>query len=291
MKTSIKEKALAKESQVEGSHVIQFSSISLFPEMFKAISDYGVVGRAVKANRIALDCINPRDFTQDRHRTVDDRPYGGGPGMLMKVEPLQQAIQAAKASYSGVSDSNVSDSNVLDSNVSDSNVLGTAKVIYLSPQGKKLDHALVKQLSQEQHLILLSGRYEGIDQRLIDTQVDMEISLGDFVLSGGELAAMVLIDSITRLLPEVLGHSDSAIEDSFEDGLLDHPHYTRPEVYQDLNVPPVLLSGDHQAIEKWRLQQRLGKTWLKRPDLLAKKNLTASEQSLLDEFKSVYKAN
>ncbi len=285
-----------KEQQNDNNCAIRFSSISLFPEMFKAISDYGVVGRAVKANKIALDCINPRDFTQDRHRTVDDRPYGGGPGMLMKIEPLQQAIQAAKTSRSDASGSNISDSDVSDSDVSDSNVSGSdissaAKVIYLSPQGKKLDHALVKQLSQEQHLILLSGRYEGIDQRLIDQQVDMEISLGDFVLSGGELAAMVLIDSITRLLPKVLGHSDSAIEDSFEDGLLDHPHYTRPEVYQDLNVPPVLLSGDHHAIEKWRLQQRLGKTWLKRPDLLTKKNLTTSEQSLLDEFKSAYKAN
>ncbi len=271
MKTSINDKALTKEQQNDGNCAIRFSSISLFPEMFNAISDYGVVGRAVKTNKISLDCINPRNFTEDRHRTVDDRPYGGGPGMLMKVKPLQQAIQAAKESHAALS--------------------AKAKVIYLSPQGIKLDHALVRQLSQEQHLILLSGRYEGIDQRLIDKQVDMEISLGDFVLSGGELAAMVLIDAVTRLLPEVLGHSDSAIEDSFEDGLLDHPHYTRPENYQDIDVPAVLLSGDHQAIEKWRLQQRLGRTWLKRPDLLAKKNLTASEQSLLDEFKNAYKAN
>lgn len=286
MKTSIKEKALAEEQQSDIQRFIQFSSISLFPEMFEAISEYGVVGRAVKANRIGLDCINPRDFTKDKHRTVDDRPYGGGPGMLMKVEPLQLAIQAAKEKYSDLSGSEVSDSDI-----SDSHTTGSSKVIYLSPQGQKLDHSLVRQLSREQHLILLSGRYEGVDQRLIDKQIDIEVSLGDFVLSGGELAAMVLIDAITRLLPEVLGHSDSAIEDSFEDGLLDHPHYTRPEVYQGLDVPAVLLSGDHQAIEKWRLQQRLGITWLKRPDLLDGKRLTTSEQSLLEEFKNAYKAN
>lgn len=250
---------------------LQFSAISLFPEMFQAVSDYGVVGRAVKAGVVGLNCINPRTYTDDKHRTVDDRPYGGGPGMLMKIEPLEKAINAAKDSYPTNS--------------------GRDKVIYLSPQGRTLDHALVKQLSQEQHLILLSGRYEGIDQRLIDQQVDMEISLGDFVLSGGELAAMVLIDTITRLLPQVLGHSESAVEDSFADGLLDHPHYTRPEIYQDVDVPPVLLSGDHQAIAKWRLQQRLGKTWLKRPDLLAKKNLSDSEHKLLEEFKNAYKAN
>ena len=268
-------KTSTKEQQNDVQPIIQFSSISLFPEMFDAISDYGVVGRAVKANRIGLDCINPRDFTKDRHRTVDDRPYGGGPGMLMKVEPLQLAIQAAKENHSSLSGPDTPDS---------------VKVIYLSPQGVKLDHALVRKLSQEQHLILLSGRYEGVDQRLIDKQIDMEVSLGDFVLSGGELAAMVLIDTVTRLLPDVLGHSDSANEDSFEDGLLDHPHYTRPEVYQDLDVPAVLLSGDHQAIEKWRLQQRLGRTWLKRPDLLAAKKLTTSEQCLLEEFKNAYKA-
>jgi len=262
MKTSTNKQAIGENN---ANDAIFFSAISLFPEMFNAISGFGVVGRAIKNGLVKLDCINPRNFTQDRHRTVDDRPYGGGPGMLMTIQPLEKAIQAAKA------------------NTSDDS--GEAKVIYLSPQGRKIDHHLVKQLSQEQHLILLSGRYEGIDQRLIDNQVDMEVSLGDFVLSGGELAAMVLIDAITRLLPEVLGHSDSAIEDSFEDGLLDHPHYTRPENYQGLDVPPVLLSGDHQAIATWRLQQRLGRTWLKRPDLLANKKLTESEQQLLSEFK------
>lgn len=270
MRTSIKKKALTSEPKIDRDCVMHFSSITLFPEMFNAISDYGVVGRAVKNKKISLDCINPRDFTKDKHRTVDDRPYGGGPGMLMKVEPLQLAIQAAKENHADLS--------------------GNTKVIYLSPQGAKLDHTLVKQLSKEKHLILLSGRYEGIDQRLIDRQVDMEVSIGDFVLSGGELAAMALIDATTRLLPEVLGHRDSAVEDSFEDGLLDHPQYTRPENYQGGDVPAVLLSGDHQAIEKWRLQQRLGRTWLKRPDLLAQKSLTTSELNLLEKFKNAYKA-
>lgn len=247
--------------------MLQFTAISLFPEMFDAVAQYGVVGRAIKNNQVKLDCINPRDFTKDKHRTVDDRPYGGGPGMLMKVEPLEKAVKHAKAMTSI-----------------------KAKVIYLSPQGKKLDHQLVKELSEEQHLILLSGRYEGVDQRLIEQQVDMELSIGDFVLSGGELAAMVLIDSITRLVPNVLGHSDSAIEDSFEDGLLDHPHYTRPESYLADKVPAVLLGGDHKAIAQWRLQQRLGRTWLKRPDLLANKELSNNEQALLLEFKNAYKA-
>ena len=274
MKTSTKNQQVSIETnQSVTKNSVVFSAITLFPEMFNAISDYGVVGRAIKNKKVKLDCINPRDFTNDRHRTVDDRPYGGGPGMLMKIEPLEKAIQAAKDNYP-LAESTANE----------------AKVIYLSPQGKKLDHQLIKQLAGQQHLILLSGRYEGIDQRLIDKHVDMEVSLGDFVLSGGEIAAMALIDAVTRLLPEVLGHSDSAIEDSFEDGLLDHPHYTRPEKYQDLDVPPVLLSGDHRAIDNWRLQQRLGRTWLKRPDLLAMKNLTDSEQVLLEEFKSAYKA-
>lgn len=245
---------------------LQFSAITLFPEMFSAVTDYGVVGRAVKAGLIQVNCTNPRDFTQDRHRTVDDRPYGGGPGMLMKIDPLEKAILASK--QDSVAQNR------------------PAKVIYLSPQGRKLDHHLVKELSKERHIILLSGRYEGIDQRLIDQQVDLEVSIGDFVLSGGELAAMALIDSVTRLLPNALGHVDSAEEDSFEDGLLDHPHYTRPESYKDLDVPPILLSGDHKAIARWRLKQRLGNTWLKRPDLLDEKDLSDSEKQLLEDFKS-----
>ncbi|MEP1743626.1 MAG: tRNA (guanosine(37)-N1)-methyltransferase TrmD [Kangiellaceae bacterium] len=243
-----------------------FKAITLFPEMFSAVTDYGVVGRAVKSDLVELDCINPREFTQDKHRTVDDRPYGGGPGMLMKVEPLDKAVKFAKNQCRD----------------SGSNV----KVIYLSPQGQKLNQSLVRELAQEQELILLCGRYEGVDQRLIEQLVDMEISVGDFVLSGGELAAMSLIDAVTRVLPSVLGHEESAEADSFEDGLLDHPHYTRPESYQGKVVPPVLLGGDHKKIALWRLKQRLGNTWLKRPDLLEKKNLSESELKLLDDFKN-----
>jgi tRNA (guanine37-N1)-methyltransferase len=240
---------------------LTFSVISLFPEMFTAVTEQGVVGRAVKNSKVAVDLINPRDFTKDRHRTVDDRPYGGGPGMLMKVEPLQKAIESAKQKQSGM-------------------------VIYLSPQGKKIDHEIVSQLSQNKHIILLAGRYEGIDERLLEDQVDLELSLGDFILSGGELAAMAVIDSVTRLVPDVLGHSESAVEDSFVDGLLDHPHYTRPELYNNASVPKILLSGNHQAIKIWRLKQRLGRTWLKRPDLLENKVLSEQEVQLLKDFKA-----
>ena len=243
--------------------MIRYSAISLFPEMFSAITQQGVVGRAIKNGKVSVDLINPRDFTSDRHRTVDDRPYGGGPGMLMKIEPLEKAINSAKSGTPG-------------------------KVIYLSPQGKRIDHKIVCQLSQEKHLILLAGRYEGVDERLISEQVDLELSLGDFVLSGGELGAMVIIDSVTRLLPEVLGHSESAEQDSFVDGLLDHPHYTRPEVYNGAKVPEVLLSGNHQAIEAWRLQQRLGQTWLRRPELLQQRKLSKQEQQLLKLFQEKY---
>jgi tRNA (guanine37-N1)-methyltransferase len=246
------------------SPTVTFSAISLFPEMFSAVTEHGVVGRAIKSNRVSVDLINPRDFTTDRHRTVDDRPYGGGPGMLMKVEPLQKAIESAKEKQPGL-------------------------VIFLSPQGKKIDHQLVSQLSHEKHIILLAGRYEGIDERLLEEHVDMELSLGDFILSGGELAAMAVIDSVTRLLPNVLGHSESAVEDSFVDGLLDHPHYTRPEQYNSSTVPKVLLSGNHQAIELWRLQQRLGRTWLKRPDLLESRILTEQEKRLLRDFQAEIK--
>ncbi|TQV75513.1 tRNA (guanosine(37)-N1)-methyltransferase TrmD [Aliikangiella marina] len=242
---------------------LKFTAISLFPEMFAAVTEHGVVGRAIKNGEVDVDLVNPRDFTSDRHRTVDDRPYGGGPGMLMKVEPLEKAIESVKHQCPG-------------------------KVIYLSPQGKQLNHKLVKQLSTEQHLILIAGRYEGIDERLLNKHVDLEVSLGDFVLSGGELGAMAIIDSVTRLLPGVLGHSDSAEEDSFSDGLLDHPHYTRPEVYEGAQVPKALLSGNHQLIADWRLQQRLGRTWLRRPELLAEKSLTQKEQQLLEEFQRNY---
>lgn len=248
---------------------LSFTAISLFPEMFAAVTDQGVVGRAIKNGEVDVKLVNPREFTSDRHRTVDDRPYGGGPGMLMKVEPLEKAIESAKSQHPGK----------------------TGKVVYLSPQGKQLNHQMVKQLTKEQHLILIAGRYEGIDERLLNKHVDLEVSLGDFVLSGGELGAMAIIDSVTRLLPGVLGHSDSAEEDSFSDGLLDHPHYTRPEVYDGAQVPKALLSGNHQLIDDWRLQQRLGRTWLRRPDLLAARELTEKEQKLLDDFQRDYQLN
>lgn len=253
---------------------MKFSVITLFPEMFSAITGYGVVGRAIKAGRVNLGLINPRDFTQDRHKTVDDRPYGGGPGMLMKVEPLDKAIAFAKKKVTVTDEINASE----------------AKVIYFSPQGQTIDHQMISQLSQEQHLILLAGRYEGVDERLLKTQVDLELSLGDFVLSGGELPAMALVDSVTRLLPGVLGHHESAEQDSFVDGLLDHPHYTRPESYQGEKVPEVLIGGNHKAIDAWRLEQRLGRTWLLRPDLLEKRKLTEQEKKLLHKFQLEYAA-
>ncbi|MDH5232145.1 MAG: tRNA (guanosine(37)-N1)-methyltransferase TrmD [Gammaproteobacteria bacterium] len=235
--------------------------VTLFPEMVHALRDYGVSGRAIERGLVELETWNPRDYTQDRHRTVDDRPYGGGPGMVMMVEPLQQAVRAAKAENT------------------------QSKVIYLSPQGQRLDQAVIQDLAKQSGLIFIAGRYEGVDERFIESCVDEELSIGDYVLSGGELAAMVVIDGIARLQPGALGHEDSAEQDSFSDGLLDCPHYTRPEVYADESVPSVLLSGDHQAIKRWRLKQALGRTWQRRPDLLALKTLSDDEQNLLDEFK------
>jgi tRNA (guanine37-N1)-methyltransferase len=235
--------------------------VSLFPQMFAAVSDNGVTGRAVKQGLVSLSHCNPRDFTADVHRTVDDRPYGGGPGMLMKIDPLQQSIQAAKKA-----------------------VGGETKVIYLSPQGRRFDHAKALELSQRERLILVAGRYEGIDERLIEAEVDEELSIGDYVLSGGELAAMVVIDAVTRQLPGVLGHEASAQEDSYFDGLLDCPHYTRPETFRGHNVPSVLLSGNHQAIRRWRLQQALGRTHQRRPDLLEGRAMTPEEDALLADY-------
>ncbi|MFW9605416.1 MAG: tRNA (guanosine(37)-N1)-methyltransferase TrmD [Pseudomonas sp.] len=236
--------------------------LSLFPEMFAAVSEYGITSRAVKQGLLTLQCWNPRDYTEDRHQTVDDRPFGGGPGMVMKIKPLECALAEAK------------------------NALGAAaKVIYLSPQGRRLEQAAVRELATESALILIAGRYEGIDERFIQTHVDEEWSIGDYVLSGGELPAMVLIDAVTRLLPGALGHADSAEEDSFTDGLLDCPHYTRPEVYQDKRVPAVLLSGNHEHIRRWRLQQALGRTWERRADLLDSRSLSGEEKKLLDEYK------
>ncbi|CDG47041.1 tRNA (guanosine(37)-N1)-methyltransferase TrmD [Serratia symbiotica] len=235
--------------------------VSLFPEMFRAITDYGVTGRAVKSGLLSVQCWSPRDFTYDRHRTVDDRPYGGGPGMLMMVQPLREAIDAAKAAAGE-----------------------GAKVIYLSPQGRKLDQTGVCELAANQKMILVCGRYEGIDERVIQTEIDEEWSIGDYVLSGGELPAMTLIDSVARFIPGVLGHQASAEEDSFADGLLDCPHYTRPEVLAGIEVPPVLLSGNHVEIRRWRLKQSLGRTWLRRPELLECLALTDEQAVLLAEF-------
>ena len=216
--------------------------VTLFPEMFKAITEFGVTGRAVKQNLLQVRCYNPRDFTHDKHKTVDDRPYGGGPGMLMMVQPLRDAIRAAKAQAGE-----------------------GAKVIYLSPQGRKLEQSGVTELAKHEKLILVCGRYEGIDERLIQTEIDEEWSIGDYVLTGGELPAMTLIDAVARFIPGVLGKQASADEDSFAAGLLDCPHYTRPEQLDGLTVPPVLMSGNHEQIRQWRLKQSLERTWLRRP--------------------------
>ena len=242
---------------------IWFGVVSLFPEMFRAVTEHGITGRAITEGLISVETWNPRDFTHDRHRTVDDRPYGGGPGMLMKIQPLRDAIHAARKAAGA-----------------------EAKVIYLSPQGRMLDQKGVEELAQSKRLILVAGRYEGIDERVIQTEIDEQWSIGDYVLSGGELAAMTLIDAVSRFVPGTLGHKDSALEDSFADGLLDCPHYTRPEVFEGQAVPQVLLSGNHAHIERWRLKQALGRTWLRRPDLLQSRPLSSQEEVLLSEFKT-----
>ena len=244
----------------------QYHVVTLFPEMFDALTGCGITRRAHERGLYRLDCINPRDFADDAHRTVDDRPYGGGPGMVMLAEPLEKALRQAGEQQLAS--------------------LGTAgKVIYLSPQGVRLDHNRVMELAQTPALTFLCGRYEGVDQRLLDRCVDEEISLGDFVLSGGEIAAMAVIDAIVRQLPGALNDAGSAIQDSFVDGLLDCPHYTRPETYQGETVPAVLLSGHHAAIRRWRLKQSLGRSWQLRPELLAQRPLSREELNLLEEFK------
>ena len=240
--------------------MIRFDVVTLFPEMFRALTESGITSRALQKNLWRLQTWNPRDFTTDNYRAVDDRPFGGGPGMVMLAEPLEKALDAAKDA-------------------------GGGRVIYLTPQGTKLNHRKVIEFASEHSMTLLCGRYEGIDERLIARRVDGEVSIGDFVLSGGELAAMALMDAVVRQLPGALGDEASAAEESFVDGLLDSPHYTRPEQYAGEKVPEVLMSGHHENIRRWRLQQALGRTWLRRPELLAARKLSEEEVRLLAEFK------
>lgn len=245
---------------------MHFDVITLFPEMFDAITESGVTRRAIEQGKYVLHTWNPREYTGDKHRSVDDRPYGGGPGMLMMAEPLALAIAAAKNSQAQAG-------------------VKATRVIHLSPQGRPLTHEIVKELlARDEGIIFLASRYEGVDERLLRQHVDEELSIGDYVLSGGELAAMVVIDSLVRHIPGVLGDAESAQQDSFVHGLLDCPHYTRPEVYAGEKVPEVLLSGHHAEIEKWRLKQALGRTWQRRPDLLAQRQLTKQEARLLAEY-------
>jgi len=244
---------------------MKFDGVTLFPEMVESVANVGVLGRAIKNGQIQLNSWNPRDYTQDKHRTVDDRPYGGGPGMLMKVEPLKAAIEDAKKSAAA-------------SNIQ-------SKVIYMSPQGKPVTQQDVQAMAEQPGLILIAGRYEGIDERIIESYVDEEWSIGDYVLSGGELPALVLIDAVARMLPGVLGDEKSAQQDSFMQGFLDCPHYTRPEEIDGRSVPDVLLSGNHRNIDEWRLKQSLGRTWLRRPDLIEALNLTDEQKQLLNTFK------
>ncbi len=242
--------------------------ITLFPESLDGLAGLGVTGRAIKDGRVELKTWNPRDLATDRHRTVDDRPYGGGPGMVMAVEPLSSTIRAVRKEQAN----------------------GT-RVSLMSPQGRKLDQAGINELAGRQGLILVCGRYEGIDERVVESEIDEEWSIGDYVISGGELAAAVIIDAVTRLLPGVLGDDQSAVQDSFVDGLLDHPHYTRPELAGDKAVPDVLLSGDHAAIRRWRRKQALGRTWQRRPDLLEGREMDEEAKLLLDEFRHELEQN
>ena len=242
---------------------MRFDVVTLFPEMITAAARYGVTGRAIERNIVSLSVWNPRDYAQDKHKTVDDRPYGGGPGMVMKYQPLHDAVKSAKQTGGD-----------------------TAIVVYLSPQGKPMTQALLAEACGISQLILVAGRYEGVDERFVERDCDDEWSVGDYVISGGELAALIAIDAITRLLPGVLGHDESAQQDSHTDGLLDYPHYTRPEALGECSVPDVLLSGNHANIERWRMKQALGRTWQRRPDLLKNKNLSTEQEYLLQQFKS-----
>jgi len=238
---------------------LHFEVVTLFPEMIRGALEAGVTGRAVSRGLVSVGVVNPRDYATDAHRTVDDRPYGGGPGMVMKVEPLRSAIRAARAPAGSTT-------------------------VYLSPQGRLFDQQRAMELSCRAGLILVAGRYEGVDERLIELEIDEELSIGDYVLSGGELPALTVIDALTRLLPGALGDEQSAVQESFFGGLLDWPHFTRPEDFEGRVVPPVLVSGNHADIRRWRLKQALGRTWRRRPELLVQLELTAEQRTLLDEF-------
>jgi tRNA (guanine37-N1)-methyltransferase len=244
----------------------QFDVVTLFPEMFEAVTENGVTGRARERKLFELVLWNPRSFAANSYRTVDDRPYGGGPGMVMMAEPLEKSLMAARERQKSAG-------------------VKQARTVYLSPQGRRLDHRRVMEYAGLQGLVLLAGRYEGVDERLVGRAVDEEVSLGDYVLTGGELAAMVMIDAVVRQMPGVLGDADSAGQDSFANGLLDYPHYTRPEIYEGAAVPEVLLSGNHAAIARWRLKEALGRTWRRRPELLEARGLSDEERELLDEYK------
>ena len=242
---------------------MRFDVVTLFPEMITNAASYGVTGRAIERQIVSLSVWNPRDYTHDKHRTVDDRPYGGGPGMVMKYQPLHDAVKDAKEAGSG-----------------------SAKIVYLSPQGKPITQALLSEACDISQLVLVAGRYEGVDERFVKMDCDDEWSVGDYVISGGELGALIVIDAITRLLPGVLGHEESALQDSHMFGLLDYQHFTRPEQLNGSSVPDVLLSGNHADIDTWRLKQALGRTWQRRPDLLKNKKLSAEQEYLLQQFKS-----
>ena len=250
---------------------MQLGIVTLFPEMFAAVTEHGISGRAVRSGLMNLELFNPRDYTTDKHRTVDDKPFGGGPGMLMKTEPLMASIAAARQAVR-----------------QKQTIAEKARVIYLSPQGQTLKQGSIIDLAKRESMVLLCGRYQGIDNRVLENEIDEEWSLGDFVISGGELAAMTLIDAMARFQPGALGDEGSALEDSFSNGLLHSPEYTRPQSIDGSDVPKVLLSGDHEAIRKWRLKQSLGGTWLKRPDLLQAMSLEREQEELLEQFKQEY---
>ena len=247
----------------------RFDVVTLFPDMFDALTEYGITQRARERGVFELVLWNPREFAVNAYRSVDDRPYGGGPGMVMMADPLGKALRAAKARQSSCG-------------------VRSSRTLYMSPQGRPLDQTLVDELAEIEGLVLLAGRYEGIDERLIELEIDEEVSIGDYVVSGGELPAMVMIDSIVRRMPGVLNDADSASEESFVAGILDFPQYTRPEVFAGQPVPPVLLSGNHADIRRWRLKQALGRTWRRRPDLLANLQLDTEQAMLLEEYKAEY---